>query len=191
MTPTQADIREALKRPSDFGYHGDLPIGETWSLGPMIENRDSGPLEKSNAAVVRAAFEELFGPECEDNGWEVTRCSHWAVGWVEHLSFLAIDDSGGPSAQFVEMARLTAEVEENVCLDEEDLCQREWDALIEYLEYVAVRFMKDGVPDDWTEVLAREVQNDVHNEESGPWVADVDIKAALERLDWLDTEEEE
>ena len=85
QTISEADIREAIKRPSDFGYYGDLPIGTTWSLGPMILNRDSGPLEQSNAAVVKKVFAELFGEGGEDNGWEVTRCNHWAVGWVEHL----------------------------------------------------------------------------------------------------------
>jgi hypothetical protein len=190
QTISEADIREAIKRPSDFGYYGDLPIGTTWSLGPMILNRDSGPLEQSNAAVVKKVFTELFGEEGEDNGWEVTRCNHWAVGWVEHLSFRAIDDAGVPTKQFIEMLRLNAEVEESVCLDEDDLCAREHEALIEYLEWNATRFLKESVPDDWPEVLAREVQNDVHNEASGPWVSDNDIKAALERLEWLEQEDE-
>jgi hypothetical protein len=187
---TQDSVREALQPPADFAYEGSLPIGETWSLGPMILNRDSGPLEQSNAAAVRKTFESLFGPECEDNGWEVTRCNHWAVGWVDHLSFRAIDDNGGPTQQFVEMARLNAEVEENIVLDEDDLCAREWDDLIEYLEWHATPFLKESVPDDWPELLAREVHNDVVYESAGVWVKEEHLKNALDRLDWLETEEE-
>lgn len=49
-----ADVDEALKIPSDFGYSGKLPIGETWSLGPVIRTRDSDLLEQSNAdALIR------------------------------------------------------------------------------------------------------------------------------------------
>ena len=188
---TEADIREAIKRPSDFGYYGDLPIGTTWSLGPMILNRDSGPLEQSNAAVVKKVFAELFGEEGEDNGWEVTRCNHWAVGWVEHLSFRAIDDAGVPTKQFIEMLRLNAEVEESVCLDEDDLCQREWEATIEYLEWTAARWVKEAAPDDWVEMLAREVASEVIHESSGPYVRDQDIKDALRKLELLDTSDEE
>lgn len=188
MTPTQTDISEALRIPSDFGYSGDLPIGESWSLGPMILNRDSGPLEQANAQSVRTAFTERFGAEGEDNGWVVTRCNHWAVGWVEHLSFRAIDGNGGPSEQFLEMLRLNAEVEENGVLDEELVSQMEHEALIEYLEWNATAFLIDSVPDDWPEILAREVWQDAVHESAGVWVPKQNIINALRKLEWLDEE---
>jgi len=190
MTPSQADVSEALRMPSDFGYHGDLPIGKTWSLGPMILNRDSGPLEQANAQSVRTAFTEAFGEESEDNGWTVTRCNHWAVGWVEHLSFKAIDENGGPSVQFVEMLRLNAEVEENVVLDEDLLCQLEHESLIEYLEWNATRWLSDSVPDDWPEVLAREVSAEVIHESGGVYIPETIIINALRKLEWLDEQED-
>ena len=188
---TQEEISEAIRRPSDFGYFGDLPIGDTWSLGPVILTRDSGPLEKANSQSVRDAFRQLFGEEGEEQGWEVTRCNHWAVGWVEHLSFKAIDENGGPTAQFIEMLRLNAEVEENCVLDEDLLCEIEWEATIEYLEWNAARFVRENAPADWVELLAREVGSQVVHESSGPYVRDEDIKAALRSLDLLDTSDEE
>lgn len=190
MTPSPADISAALKPPSDFGYSGDLPIGTTWSLGPIIETRDSGPLERANSKSVQEAFRDRFGSECEENGWEVTRCSHWAVGWVEHLSFRAVDDNGIPTEQFIEMLRLNAEVEERCVLDEELLSQLEHEDLIEYLSWNASRFVKEGAPDDWADVLAAEVAGDALHESSGVWVRDEDIIAALRRLEWLEEEEE-
>ena len=188
---TQEQLTEAIKPPNDFGYHGDLPIGRTWSLGPVIETRDSGPLEKANSRSVREAFEKIFGDEGEEQGWEVTRCNHWAVGWVEHLSFKAIDDNGGPSAQFIEMLRLNAEVEENCVLDEDLLCEIEWEETIEYLEWNASRFVKDDAPDDWVELLARQVSSQVIHESSGPYIRDEDIKDGLRKLELLDTSDEE
>ena len=187
----QEQISEAVRRPDDFGYFGDLPIGDTWSLGPVIETRDSGPLEKANARSVKESFKTLFGDEGVDQGWEVTRCNHWAVGWVEHLSFRAIDDNGGPTAQFVEMLRLNAEIEESCVLDEDLLCEIEWEATIEYLQWHAARFVKDSAPDDWVELLAREISSEIIHESSGPYVRDEDIKAALRKLELLDTSDEE
>lgn len=188
---TQEQISAAVKMPSDFGYSGDLPIGDTWSLGPVILTRDSGPLEKANSQSVKEAFRQLFGDEGEENGWEVTTCNHWAVGWVEHLSFKAIDENGGPTAQFVEMLRLNAEVEENVVLDEDLLCEIEWAETIEYLEWNASRYVREDAPDDWVELLAREVSSQVVHESSGPYVSDEDIKAGLRKLEFLDTSDEE
>lgn len=188
---TQEQLNAAVKMPTDFGYSGDLPIGDTWSLGPVIETRDSGPLERANSKSVREAFKELFGEEGEENGWVVSKCSHWAVGWVEHLSFRAIDDNGGPTEQFIEMARLNAEVEENIVLDEELLCQLEWEDTIEYLEWHAARFVKEDAPDDWVEMLAREVSGKLIHESSGPYVEDGDIKDGLRKLNLLDTTDEE
>jgi len=187
----QEQISEAVRRPDDFGYFGDLPIGSTWSLGPVIETRDSGPLEKANARSVKESFKALFSEEGEEQGWEVTRCNHWAVGWVEHLSFRAIDDNGGPTAQFVEMLRLNAEIEENCVLDEELLCEIEWEATVEYLQWHAARFVKESAPDDWVELLAREISSEIIHESSGPYVRDEDIKAALRKLELLDTSDEE
>jgi len=187
----QEQISEAVRRPDDFGYFGDLPIGDTWSLGPVIETRDSGPLEKANARSVKESFKTLFGDEGVDQGWEVTRCNHWAVGWVEHLSFRAIDDNGGPTAQFVEMLRLNAEIEESCVLDEDLLCEIEWEATVEYLQWHAARFVKESAPDDWVELLAREISSEIIHESSGPYVRDEDIKAALRKLELLDTSDEE
>lgn len=188
---TQEQLSAAVKMPSDFGYSGDLPIGVTWSLGPVVLTRDSSALERANSESVRAAFTEKFGEEGEENGWVVSRCAHWAVGWVEHLSFRAIDDNSGPTEQFIEMLRLNAEVEENVVLDEDLLCKLEWEDTIEYLEWNASRFVKESAPDDWVEMLAHEVSGKLVHDSSGPYVEEADIISGLRKLELLDTSEEE
>lgn len=39
---------QALKRPPDFGYYGNYPLFWSWGMTPVAQNRDSGPLERSN-----------------------------------------------------------------------------------------------------------------------------------------------
>lgn len=88
--------KESLHRPGSFGYFGDDKdrMFVTWSLGPVIEHRDSGISDKSNAKALKDFLES--DPSLEEE-WKITGCSHWAVGWVDHLSFHAVDDSGAPT----------------------------------------------------------------------------------------------
>lgn len=87
-------IRALLTLPRDFGYRGDLPLtsrdgAPTWTLGPVIETRDSDALERSNARVLKRALEnEGYSEGCD---WQSTHAGHWAVGRVEHLSYRVLD----------------------------------------------------------------------------------------------------
>lgn len=92
-------VEEMLQRPGSFGYSGDQEgMFQTWSLGPAILTRDSDVLEKANAIALQHHLEELAKKDKSLKGeWEITHASHWAVGWVDHLSFHAIDDAGRPT----------------------------------------------------------------------------------------------
>lgn len=95
ITITQADIERALARPSSFGYSGDRDdMFTSWALGPVIETRDSDLIERSNAA---ALVKWLESDDACEGTWEVTRCAHWAVGWVDHLSYRVLGDDGTPT----------------------------------------------------------------------------------------------
>jgi hypothetical protein len=88
---TEKEITDALQRPRDFGYFNDVDDGMfvTWSLGPIIETRDSDCLERCNAEALRRYLATM--PELADD-WRITPCSHWAVGHVDHLSYRVIKD---------------------------------------------------------------------------------------------------
>ncbi len=88
-------VEKALRRPSDFGYFGEGDgMFETWALGPVVETRDSTILEKAN----RQALEIFLKSDLSlKEDWRITSCSHWAVGWVEHLSFRAVEADGTPT----------------------------------------------------------------------------------------------
>jgi hypothetical protein len=89
MNKEQVD--KLLKRPPDLIYHGDLDLFNTWSLGPVIEHRDSTQHEKSIARVTKQKLEKLNKfSDC----WSITTCNHWAVGWVDHLSFKVYENDG-------------------------------------------------------------------------------------------------
>ena len=87
-----ARVRELLKRPSDFGYSGDIEgMFETWTLGPVIEHRDSDILTKAN----RKALEQWLESDSSlSSEYQITGANHWAVGWVDHLSYRVLDDRG-------------------------------------------------------------------------------------------------
>ena len=95
---TPKDIEKALRRPPDFGYNGEREgMFETWSMGPVIQHRDSGILDKSNALALKRYLKK--DPSLADD-WEIASASHWAVGWVEHISFRVVDPDGSPSRIF-------------------------------------------------------------------------------------------
>jgi hypothetical protein len=93
---TPAEIQRALSRPRDFGWRGDTDeTFHTWALGPVIRHRNSGLLDESNAATMeRWLTEAAERGEIEPDSWRVVSCSHWAVGWVEHLSYRVVGDDG-------------------------------------------------------------------------------------------------
>jgi hypothetical protein len=93
---TSEELTKALKRPSDFGYFGENEDGmfSTWALGPVIVHRESGLVDQSNAKALLKFLEE--DPTLADE-WRITDSSHWAVGWVHHLSYRAVDEQGKPT----------------------------------------------------------------------------------------------
>ncbi len=78
-------VDDALRRPDSFALFESKPkLFKTWSLGPVIRHRDSDIIQRCNAT---AMLEEL---EKNHRDWELIGCSHWAVGHVDHLSFLVL-----------------------------------------------------------------------------------------------------
>lgn len=153
------DIKEALRRPSDFGYFDNNDeMFVTWSLGPVFRTRDSDTLEESNADALERALEEateqgLFS----DDDWYVTGCNHWAVGWVDHLSFRAIEsvESRTPTTVFLWLKHWFDALSEYPIADEEDYSRRKWEYAVEYIAD-AIKVRHDA-PDDWANQVASEM----------------------------------
>lgn len=142
-----SEVRKALKIPSDFGYSGDLPIGETWSLGPALEHRDSDLLAKSNSDALKKYLES--DPSLADD-WQIVTCRHWEVGWIEHLAFRAVEDDGEtPTRIFRVLLEWTSALLDYPVADDSDYARREHEAALENIESEGYRFLKDDAPDDW------------------------------------------
>ena len=54
-------------------------------------------MAKSNARALREYLES--DPTLAEE-WMLTECNHWAVGWVQHLTFRVLDDAGEPTRIF-------------------------------------------------------------------------------------------
>jgi len=188
---TQKEIKEALARPRDFAYSGDNDeMFITWSLGPVIRCRDSGLLDQSNADAIVKALEER--PEFNDE-WCVTGCNHWAVGWVDHLSFHAVDEHGNPTPVFRFIASLFDALADYPVLDDDDYCEREHEATLENIVEAGRTFVSDDAPEDWpSDCFGWFWDNDQTaveaSDDQGGYPSDDQIKKALGALGYLDAE---
>lgn len=191
-------VTEALTLPDHFWLRADnkedyRQPGATWSLGPVILTRDSSTIEKSNAAVLEKDLERLTEMRVfKDEDWEIVRCDHWAVGWVEHVSFRAIDDEGLPSLVFRYLeAWFKSLREEWPIADEEHYCNLRFEEFEETVKWEYSGLVSDDAPDDWAEQLAHEL---IEVAEPGSreelWVEENVVIDALKMRGWLEEEEE-
>jgi hypothetical protein len=192
---TQQWIAQALKRPSDFGYRGDNgQMFQTWSLGPVIQHRDSDLLEKSNAKSIIKTLES--DPSLEGD-WELVSCSHWGVGWVEHLSFRVIDEDEKPSRVARVIKGLFDAMEEYPILDDEDHSRMEYEATLENIqEHYRRGGLKDDAPDDWASQMFSwfwdNDQSAVENcDGQGGYPDDAQFEKCARDLGFWDTSEDE
>lgn len=58
LSHAERAAREALTRPDDFGYYGDLPLFESWGF-TFTQTRDSDALTRSNYRVALRELREL------------------------------------------------------------------------------------------------------------------------------------
>lgn len=132
-------MRYAEYAPTGFDSRGAfLPDRADWLVAPVIQTRDSGPLELSNFA---AALEMLGG---ESDSVEVHRFGHWGPGWFE---LILVDPTD--TARVEILSSLRESLENYPVLDDEDFSRREWEDYEEgwesygredFIEMLAKRF---------------------------------------------------
>jgi hypothetical protein len=125
--------QEALTRPRDFGYHGDLPLFESWGL-TFSQTRDSDALERSNYRRIFEDLKELAG-RSSDGMWDDYvqdfRSSHWMNGWMEQIAVRVLEDEDGPvevdnlTPIFIQAAEIAFDLEDYSIYDEDDLSSLE------------------------------------------------------------------
>lgn len=191
-TEVSADeIKRALKCPSNFGFSGREEMFDTWALGPVIVTRDSTLLDQSNAHAIKAL---LNSDESLADDWEITQCSHWACGWVDHLSYRVVDDKGEPT-RIARIVRGWFDYLKNEypIADESDYSQRECDATFDNVKEAGRRFVKEGAPDTWVSLCldwfdANDSSALESRDDQGGYPSVEQMKAALAAIDCLDSE---
>lgn len=183
-------IRQALECPSDFGPPDIEGLFETWSIGPVILTRDSETRERANCEAILIRLEEH--PEWEDD-WQITRCSHWAVGWVEHLTFRVLDDEGRVSDIFMWLLEIYRALEEYPILDEDIFSRLEYESRLKWIEVESEGHLREDLPDDWQkQVYGWIYKNDPDSlEGSREYIPQEATLRACEVLGYLEEEEED
>ena len=193
-------LRSLLKRPSDFGYNGNPEMFISWSLGPVILTRDSDILTESNYHAIVKRLESF--PEYEDL-WAIEECSHWAVGWVKHLTFQVFDDTGNVSPIVAVLIDIHNELCDYPLLDEDDFSEREYDAAIENIKDACRYWQYDdlsnddlNLPENYEYALYSWFSDNnygaIENKDGrGGWPNDTDLYPAFFALGYLAEENEE
>ena len=198
-------VKDALARPDSFAMHeGDARMFVTWSLGPVVKHRDSDSIQRANYNALIKALEE----DKTLTGWEITGCSHWAVGHVDHLSFrvTCLAKPGDteyliPSKPKFKLTRIALFVKqwfdnlsEYPVADEEELSMIEHEDAIETITSQAPSCLrgtetklKDDLPEDWVSHVHRILDRagKIDHSSSGAWADEDALRAALEKLDFV------
>ncbi len=197
--PTEEQIREMLRLPSDFSPSSTHPVAEnpdTWTVGPSILTRDSDLLEESNCAALKKALEKLAEEKPELSGmWSIQTHNHWGCGWVEQLCFQLIDERGALTPFYQWLYEWYAGLEDYAVADDEDYSRREYEATLSNIKDEGRRRIKDEAPEDWaSQVYNWFRENDERAVESrdgrGGYPSEEQMKKALAALEWLEGDEE-
>jgi hypothetical protein len=191
--PTAEEERRMLASPSNFGAQAEWreKLDAGWCVGPVILTRDSENREKANNIALRRELKALTaaGILTHEDRWEIFGAGHWAVGWVDHLSFLVRDPESNAltnEARFViGWFRYLREV--HPVADESLLSEMACEATHENVAQIARRFTPswadrlDCVSSDIVHWLDRHGKLGDEGDE-GAWPADGDVKLAVRAL---------
>jgi hypothetical protein len=124
----------------------EIDAPEDWAI-IYTHNRDSGLLDRSNAAVFAKALKPFADAEDPDVVFESH--SHWAVGHVDGFSIRVFKD-GEITPAFQRYHELATAIEEYPILDESDYSDREYEATLENIPIAGWRLQNEyELPEDW------------------------------------------
>lgn len=192
------DIDELLKQPRDCFINSDHPASqdpEHWCVGPVILTRDSGLLAQANAISLKDHLKATPGIH---GSWEIHTFNHWAVGWVEHLSFKVLKK--GPGKKTTKIYGVIKDwfdgLSDYPVADDELLSRLEYEAGLAAIEGEGSRYLKDGADEAWVELVyrwlsdhcARELED---HDGNGPYPSREAVQEAMRAVGVHEEEEEE
>jgi hypothetical protein len=148
-------------------------------------HRDSELVEISNAEAIAEAMEPFL--DQEPCGVSEEHHTHFAIGWCEGYSIRVFRD-GQITDAFRTYHELQRRLTDYPLLDDEDYCQKEYEATIENITEAAWRVKRDyDLPDDWEAVVYRWLSNhectEIENVDGrGGWPSEEAIGRAFNAL---------
>lgn len=198
--PTEAQIREMLRVPSDFSMRSGHPVAEnpdTWTIGPGILTRDANLLEKSNCAALKKALTKLAEERPElARMWAIRAHTHFGFGWVEQLCFQLIDEKGALTPFYEWLYEWYAKLDDYPIADQDDLNEREYAATISNIGGEGWGLLNGEEPEEWEREVYRWFRDNderaIENRSGeGGDPSREQMTKALRALGWLEEDEDE
>ena len=202
--------KQALSKPSDFGWFGFDEMFDTWGFAGINKHRDSPLVDLSNWDAAISEIKHKFGDEVYDENFYEVGLSHWLVGHSDQLAVKILHKSiphdSITDEDITDYFKFVADIalylsEEYPVLDESDLSERQWissNADIEdmancsWMPFGQKCVMQDGFGDmvqSWLIDNYREMID--YHDDGTPYYDEKDLTEAIYDLGFDDREDEE
>ena len=124
MTDYLEMAKQALERPSDFGWWGKDEMFVTWGItGPHFATNSDDVLSESNFLVFGDMAKKEFGTDTDEFGpcLDVVSMKHWAHGSIQSYICKVVDDSR--ECDYIYNAAIHGKHVDRDTLNEEDLTE--------------------------------------------------------------------
>jgi hypothetical protein len=151
-------------------------------------NRDSGLLDQSNAEAIAEAMKPFLDRDVLEE-----HHTHWAVGWVDGYA-IRVYRRGKVTRAFRTYFDLQQRLADYPVLDEDDYCNRVYEATLENIADSAWRLKREcDLPSDWAFQIYRwlsdhdcsEIEND---DDRGGYPSELWLQRAFDALGFKRTE---
>ena len=164
-----------------FAWHRQPKDADNWAI-VYTHNRDSGLLDRSNAAAIEAALEPFLGGDVV-----AEHHHHWACGWIDGYS-IRVYRRGRITKAFKTYHALAQRLADYPVLDESDYSSREYEATLANLPDAAWKLKNEyDLPEGWEgDVYAWLADNEPSAVEStddqGAYPSEDQLRAAFDAL---------
>ena len=127
--------KQALTKPSDFGWFGFEEMFDTWGFTGIGKHRDSPIIDLSNWDCAIADIKREFGEEVYDENFYEVGLGHWLVGHSDQLCVKILKESITHNSitddDITDYFKFAVDIatylsEEYPVLDEQDFSERQW-----------------------------------------------------------------
>ncbi len=165
-----------------FSWHraSELHDPENWAV-VYTHHRDSGLIELSNAKAITNVLKPLIGKDMI-----AEHHHHWACGWIDGFS-IRVYHRGHITRAFRTYHEIAQRLTDYPILDEDDYCNREYEATIENLADAAWKLKNEyKLPKNWEESVYDWFSNHdctaIECSDRGGYPTEGQLRAAFEAL---------